>query len=333
MSKKVSVIIPCYNVEKYLNDCFKSLDNQTYQNLEIIFVNDGSIDDSLLKIQEYCNKNTNAKVITKQNGGVSSAKNVGIDNATGDYIYFYDPDDIINFQLIEHLVNIIESNEADFAITYCKRIKEKENLIKLSTRKEKCKKEKIIFNQDIFILLVNDYNIFTSVWNKLYKASIINTNHLRFNDNCLYGEDTPFNYNYIKFVNKTVVSSRVLYYYVQGKNSLVHQDFKEKRLSVFPEYNEILENENNVFTPYIHLMRLYNAIECLHFIKKSDYQNKNVINSVIKYVETDLKYVKKCKKVKLHRRLLMPLVPVTAKILLRHRLKNGQEGEVTESLK
>ena len=324
MEKKVSIVIPCYNVEQYLQDCFKCLDSQTYKNLEIIFVNDGSKDNSLSLIQEYCKKNQNAKVVSKINGGLSSARNAGIENATGDYIYFYDPDDIINFQIIEHLVNLIESNSADFAITYCKFIKAKNNLIKLNSKLEKGNKVKTIFNQDVFISLVNDYNLFTSVWNKLYKLDIINDNNLRFSEKCFYGEDTPFNYEYCKFVNKTIISNKIQYYYIQRSSSIVHQSFKEKRLTVFPKYEKILESCENSYTPYIHLMRLYNAIECLYFIKKSDYENKENIKKLIDYVETDLKYVKKCKKVKIHRRLFMPLVPIVSKTLLHKRLKKSK---------
>lgn len=324
MEKKVSIVIPCYNVEQYLQDCFKCLDSQTYKNLEMIFVNDGSKDNSLSLIQEYCKKSQNAKVVSKINGGVSSARNTGIENATGDYIYFYDPDDIINFQIIEHLVNLIESNSADFVITYCKFIKPKSNLIKLNSKLEKGNKVKTISNQDVFISLVNDYNLFTSVWNKLYKVDIIKNNNLRFSEKCFYGEDTLFNYEYCKFVDKAVISNKILYYYVQRSNSLIHQSFKEKRLTIFPEYEKILESCENSYTSYIHLMRLYNAIECLYFIKKCDYENKENIKKLIDYVETDLKYVKKCKKIKLYRRLLMPLIPIVSKILLHKRLKKSK---------
>ena len=109
----ISIIIPVYNVRKYLEECLDSVINQTYKNIEIICVNDGSTDNSLELLYEYSKKDSRIKIIDKKNGGVSSARNLGIKNAIGEYIYFVDSDDWIELNLIEEFVNVIKTEEVD----------------------------------------------------------------------------------------------------------------------------------------------------------------------------------------------------------------------------
>ena len=104
MNDMVSIIVPIYNSEKYLHACLDSIVSQTYKNIEIILVNDGSIDKSGVICDEYSRKYNNIKVFHKENGGVSSARNLGIDNATGQYLAFVDPDDYIDANMYEILV-------------------------------------------------------------------------------------------------------------------------------------------------------------------------------------------------------------------------------------
>ncbi|MBO4412415.1 MAG: glycosyltransferase [Clostridia bacterium] len=323
-SKLVSVIIPCYNMEKYLKDCFFCLDNLTYENLEIIFVDDGAKDKTPEMIDAYCATHTNAKCVHKPNGGLSSARNAGIDVATGEYLYFYDPDDIINCEIITHLVEILENANCEFSITYNKKIYEdKFDVKKLVAAKKFKEKTKIVSPLEAFSLMINKYEIFSSVWNKIYLAKIIKDNNLRFNENCKFGEDTIFNIKYLKHCKNVVISNKPLYFYLQRKTSLIHQNFKETRLTVFDDYNKYLENNNDSFVSTLHVMRLYNTIECLYFIKKSNYSNSENIKKLINYLETDLCYLKKCKNVKLYRKMFIPLVPGISKILLKNRLKSA----------
>ncbi len=324
-NKLVSIIIPCYNVEKYMKNCFECLDSQTYKNVEIIFVDDGAKDSTGQMIDDYCKTNNKAKAIHKPNGGLSSARNAGLDAATGDYIYFYDPDDILSKDILTTLVSTIEVSNAQYAICYCKKVDDGENLTRFINRETKGKKIKILDTTETFSLMTSKYKIFTSVWNKLYLAKIIQQNNLRFGENCRYGEDTPFNYAYLRLIEKVAVINRVQYYYVQRKNSLIHDKFKENRLTVFPLYNNILKNDSNSLTPYIHLMRLYSSVECLYFIKKSDYSNADEINKLFSYIKEDIKFVKKCKHVRCYRRMFLPLAHGAFKGLLKKRLKNNQK--------
>ena len=119
--KKISIIVPIYNTEKYLQRCIESLINQTYQNLEIILVNDGSTDNSEKICAKYKKTDNRIKVFSKVNGGQSSARNLALENITGDYIGFVDSDDWIALDTYEYLMNIIEKNSADIA--FIERIK------------------------------------------------------------------------------------------------------------------------------------------------------------------------------------------------------------------
>ena len=119
---KVSIIIPVYNVEKYLEKCIKSVLNQTYQNLEIILVDDGSKDKSAIICDEYMVKDNRITVIHKQNGGLSSARNAGIEVATGEAVFFLDSDDYISKECIEKLVKLMKKNSADISINQIKYI-------------------------------------------------------------------------------------------------------------------------------------------------------------------------------------------------------------------
>lgn len=323
-SKLVSVIIPCYNMENYLENCFLCLNNLTYDNLEIIFVDDGSKDKTAEMIDNYCKINNKAKCIHKPNGGLSSARNAGIDVATGEYMYFYDPDDILNCEIISHLVEILEKEKCEYSITYNKKIYEdKFNIKKLIAPKNFKEKVKTYSPEETFSLMINKYEIFTSVWNKIYLSKIIKDNNLKFNENCKFGEDTIFNINYLKHCSKVAISNKPLYFYLQRKTSLIHQNFKETRLTVFNDYDEYLEKNNDSFTPILHVMRLYNSIECLYFIKKSNYANQENIKKVMGYLKLDVKYLKRCKNVKLYRRMFIPLVPGLSKILLQYRFKKA----------
>ena len=169
MEELISVIVPIYNVEKYLNKCIESIINQSYSNLEIILVDDGSKDSSGIMCDSYILKDKRIKVIHKENGGLSDARNVGIDKAKGEYIVFIDSDDWIDEKMIEILYNIIKKNNSDISIcdyflAYNEEIqtqKEDIEIINLSNI-EALKK---IYDKDLGVCMI-------VAWNKLYKRNL-----------------------------------------------------------------------------------------------------------------------------------------------------------------
>ena len=123
--KLISVVVPVFNAEKYVNRCIDSILNQTYENLEVILVNDGSVDGSVKICEKWQKLDNRVKLITQENAGVSAARNTGIENATGDYIAFVDNDDWLRPEMFKNLVKQAQKDNAD--LTFCKFIKNKQN--------------------------------------------------------------------------------------------------------------------------------------------------------------------------------------------------------------
>ena len=170
--KKISVIVPIYKVEKYIHRCIDSIINQTYKNLEIILVDDGSPDSCPRICDEYAKKDKRIKVIHKENGGLSDARNKGVDIATGDYIAFVDSDDYIHPNMYEVLIYELEKNNSDIALCKYKIVYEKS---KIKTEIDG-KFEVYSLNnlQALDSMYGKDGVDFIVAWNKLYKKDLFN---------------------------------------------------------------------------------------------------------------------------------------------------------------
>lgn len=178
---KVSIIIPVYGVEKYISQCLESVINQSYENIEIIVVNDGTKDNSMKIVEEYL-LDERIKIINKENGGLASARNRGIEEATGEYIYFLDSDDWIEVNTIEVLVE--ESNNLDIIYSNFWYFDEK-------NQKKRKNKEKIKSNMSMTGEYLLGYSTEIMVWNKIYKKSFLEEKQLRFLEGIIH-EDEEF---------------------------------------------------------------------------------------------------------------------------------------------
>ena len=212
--KKISVVVPVYNVEKYLEKCIDSIINQTYRNLEIILVDDGSSDKSPQICDLYAQKDERVKVIHKTNGGLSSARNVGIDCATGEYICFFDSDDFVEIDMIETLSKAIMETDYDLCIcgysvdTYNKTnalISQKSILPNFSYPSTNCS-----LDEYEFALGLCGY-----AWNKLYRLQFLKENNLKFEEGVSLVEDLLFNERVFANNAKFVFLSYVGYHYIQ----------------------------------------------------------------------------------------------------------------------
>lgn len=241
----ISVIIPIYNSDKYLSRCILSIQEQLYENLEIILVDDGSTDDSLKICQEYAEKDLRIKVIHKENGGLSSARNKGLECSSGEYIFFVDSDDYIATETLQILLNEIKLNYADVAM--CEYIKVDENggLLELPALKE----ENIIIVNGERLLLENAYGkekTFVVVWNKLYKRKIFEK--IRFCEGKTHEDE--FIFHKICMQCETIVRvNKIFYYYTQRKESIMGIGVSEKSIDALEAYlSRILymkKNENS----------------------------------------------------------------------------------------
>ena len=205
--KLVSVIIPVYNVEKHLKRCLRSVLNQTYQNLEIILVDDGSTDTCPRLLDTYAKKDGRIKVLHKTNEGVSVARNVGLEMATGDYVCFVDSDDFLPKRSIEVLYEGLTQNDADLSIGCWARITPK------STYYNR-RKAGLIPKMDkhAFMEIMNAPEMKGPVA-KLFKKSLLQEKKLRFPKGVVISEDTLFVYEYLKACNTVYAVDENVYYY------------------------------------------------------------------------------------------------------------------------
>lgn len=223
--KKVSIIIPFYNSQQYLKRCIDSVIKQTYANLEIILVDNNSTDTSLDICMEYKN-DKRIKILREFSPGVSNARNLGLDEAAGDYIAFVDSDDYVQEDFIEQLIKGFNIEDCDISIMPV--YKKNKNEIFLDS------------NQCIETLLKNN-NIAGFVWNKLFKRDILKKHKIYFNIDVHMCEDLLFCIQYIKNIKKAVIICENLYNYEKNENSVTKSQFTKKRFSVVQAYNLILK--------------------------------------------------------------------------------------------
>ncbi|MGD9569421.1 MAG: glycosyltransferase [Sedimentibacter sp.] len=243
---KISIIIPIYNVEKYLARCLDSVINQTHMDLEIILVNDGSKDKSLNICKYYQKKDSRIILIDKINEGVSVARNTGIDAATGKYIAFVDADDWIEPHMYENMLNTIEKYKCNIA--FCNYSKDRKNIRtykRINVNKDVLEKRDIINElianmigwEDIF----PKYNyIMGCIWRSVYNRDFINKFNLRFTPGISIMEDLVFNIQALIYCHKVCIDHGFYYHYMQNKTSSLHT-YNEKMWLDQVEVHNMLE--------------------------------------------------------------------------------------------
>lgn len=214
MQEKISIIVPVYNVEKYISKCLDSIVNQIYRNIEVIVVNDGSTDKSGLICDEYAEKYNNIKVFHKENEGVSSARNLGIDNASGEYIAFVDPDDYIDKNMYEILYKEIIKSKSDIAM--CSFFYVKESEVIYTGNKEKTI---ILSKEEVIYKYFNGVNPFSGsfLWNKLFRRELFRD--IRLDTRLIIQEDTEVLLRIFDRINSLVYIDRPLYFYLIRKGA------------------------------------------------------------------------------------------------------------------
>lgn len=185
-SPKISIIVPVYKVEKYLHRCIDSILSQSFTDFELILVDDGSPDNCGKICDEYEEKDSRIRVFHKENGGVSSARNLGLDNARGEWIAFIDSDDYVEKDYLSQLFFYAKQGNTDFVVI-------------LNTIKDHIDEDFVILQPNNYSQLFSCYRLhnYGSPWSKLYKSKIIKNNHLQFNVKIHFGEDMIFVFQYL----------------------------------------------------------------------------------------------------------------------------------------
>lgn len=279
MLKKVSIIIPVYNASKTIEECLCSVVNQTYSNLEIIIVNDGSTDNSLDICKELSKKDERIVLYDKKNEGVSKTRNYGLSKTSGDYICFVDSDDFISDTYIFDFVQDIEKENADFASCIC--------TIFTNDQKKKQRENKKLYayngNAKFDLLFTKAYGF---IGNKMYKSKIIKEKTLFFNEEISMCEDLLFNYNYLIHANKAIYREKANYFYRISENSLAYSLKSVKWFGVLDVYRVLLDSpylNNNQYYMAIskYIMSLMEAKERIKFLKK-EHLDVDFLNSELK---------------------------------------------------
>lgn len=212
MNKLVSIILPVYNVEKYIEKCIQSILDQSYIYFELLVINDGSVDNSIRIIEKF--KDKRITIYHKKNGGVSEARNFGLNKIKGDYIYFIDADDWIEPNLLATCIKSIEIHKSNFVVfSY---FLDKENFKGNLIHSKLVNIKSTVFHKEKNNIKIDNNTLYLMgfVWNKFYRASFINDYKLRFNKDISLFEDVIFNTKIFELVDKIVLIDKVLYHYI-----------------------------------------------------------------------------------------------------------------------
>lgn len=214
-SVMLSVILPVYNGEKYIKDMLQSIDDQKYEEYELLIINDGSMDSTVEICEQWSEKKENVKLINKCNGGTSSARNDGLKQAKGKYVIFLDQDDTIEPNMFQDLVEQMEAGNMDILISSKKFYVEKEKG-KISVKEYTFEDKKITSQQEREQLLFNleRKNEISTIWNCIYRLDIIKEQQLKFSETLKHGgEDGLFNYEFVIKAENIMLTSKKYYNY------------------------------------------------------------------------------------------------------------------------
>ncbi|MDU1846689.1 MAG: glycosyltransferase [Niallia nealsonii] len=265
---ELSIIIPIYNADKYLDKCISSVLCQTYKNFELILIDDGSSDTSLSICQKYQLLDKRVRLYHQENNGPSSARNVGIDYAKGEYIAFIDADDYITEDMYTDLMSIIKKENCDLVISPL--------IHQFIGRKNK---ESCPTNLGYYGMINNSYvdankiyplfenGIVNGPCGKIYKASFIKEHKLRMPDEIHYGEDLIFNIEYLHYCNAIYLTDKAFYYYVKKKSGSLTTSYTERLFYFIDtahdktiEYFSSKLNVDSELERNIHFFTIHNVI-------------------------------------------------------------------------
>lgn len=275
----ISVIVPVYNVEKYLNRCVDSILKQTYQDIEIILVDDGSTDSSGTICDEYKKLDSRIKAVHINNSGAAKARNVGLDMVNGDYISFIDSDDWILPNFLENLFNLCNENNCDIA--KCETIDVKNENFQI----ENVEKNVVVYSQrEIINEIYRNQKLYNvAVMNKLYKKHIFSK--LRFKEGII-NEDEEILCKIILNSNKIAVTNEILYCYFLSNNSVTRSKFRKKNLDILIAFESRLNLLEK--TQYIDVLKqaqadyMRNICNLYYNVSVSNWDDKNTYLQFLK---------------------------------------------------
>lgn len=275
MNPLISVIVPIYNVENYLERCIQSIINQTYKNLEIILVDDGSPDNCPRICDDYAEKDSRVRVIHKANGGLSDARNAGTVVALGELVAYIDSDDWVEPEMLEDMYTRMQKDGSDIVASGVNWVDDNGALLRVESSETDC----ILDKTQSMNELLSDRKFKQHVWNKLYKLSLIR--NIPF-EKGKYHEDVFWSYQVVGVADRVSVMTKSYYNYVQRANSIMGEEYSVKRLDALDAMKQRCEYMNK------HFPMLYNKAlnvyigSCMYHIQLAINANadKSIVNNI-----------------------------------------------------
>lgn len=281
MCDLITIIIPVYNVENFLDECIKNIVNQTYKNLEIIIINDGSTDKSLEIMNSYKEKDKRIKIISKKNEGVSCARNEGIKYINGEFVIFIDSDDYLEKNMLEKLYFYANNFEADMVICNYNMVKDN-NIVR---RKNEFNYNGILDKEEFFKKIFMPQYFSGYLWNKLIRSDIIIKNSILFEKDIHMMEDLLFVIKIAELSEKIYWNNNLkLYNYIQRSNGAMRKNYNMKTVTALKVYEQIIPYVEKYNKSYINFYK-YNYLFCAMKSKKVLKDNNKLNSEEKKYIK------------------------------------------------
>lgn len=299
----VTIIIPCYNVGKYVEKCITSIMEQSYKDVEIIPVNDGSKDDTLSILQVLASKDNRIHIINKENAGVSAARNSGLEVATGEYVVFVDGDDYLAPDYVEYMLSLSKKTDADFCMSKNCFSRDAESQVEHDN-------VQILTPAQATAMLISP-KVIVGCWNKMYKRAFINKFGLKFSTNLFYGEGLNFITNASQLANNVAVGERKVYFYRRNNEASATSKFNIQKYYNGEKALDKIQQELIVHDKDVDLMMaLHKSLFCTgalsqtyaHGLQKNYLDDCNHWRKIIK---DNLGILLKTNKVSLYRKALL----------------------------
>lgn len=276
----VTILSPCYNVEEYLPQCIDSIINQTYNNLQIVLIDDGSNDSTWKIMQQYAQIDKRIEIYHQENRGVAFTRNKLLDKVKGDYVLFVDSDDWCELNMVEFLLDKAIKNNVEVSI--CSNI--------INNNIDQDFQEKILNKEETIKAFLFHKDLRGSLWNKLIKASLLND--LKFRNDISYGEDALFCWYLLQKIQKIYITTYQLYHYRMNESSISHSAFSPKKLSGHFVWEQICEETEKWYPQYTSIAQARHCIEDALLLRdaiRCNYANKNEIK-ILQHTIKRLRY-------------------------------------------
>lgn len=272
----VSILIPVYNVDQYLTQCLDSVIGQTYHELQIVLIDDGSKDGSLAICQEYAAKDSRIEVYHQDNQGVATTRNNLLDKVKGDYVLFVDADDWIEHVMVEFLVNKLTVHNADVAMC---------GMVVNNTLVKAEYTESLLSKEDCIKTFLFHKELKGSLWNKLVKTSLIH--NARFHGGISYGEDALFCWHFLQSAQQILMTNRQLYHYRMNDESLSHEGFGPKKFTAYQVWTTICKETAEKYPQFVDIAKGHFCFSMLVLYKNalhSGYPKDEIIQTLARVV-------------------------------------------------